>query len=218
MSRQQLSTPHRRRHVVHRPYTPKHQTMDWRQWPHQVLQFPPTALGRTHNTSHRECSPVRTCRPQDCNGRHESTADSPHHAHLRRSCRSGSHDGKRAPDGASAPVESVGQAGGAWEDTRSGLRDELFSIQFMLYFTLREQRHGPIKRRRVEKTCRWSVSDAFRVAGWTRTEPGSTLAPLPSTVSTRLVSLSECAPQCPVAPCPHRLLRYVITAAGTDVA
>ena len=52
-------------------------------------QSPPTAPGRTHNTSHREFAPVRTCRPQDCNGRNESTADSPQHAHLRRSCLSG---------------------------------------------------------------------------------------------------------------------------------
>jgi len=117
------------------------------------------------------------------------------------------HDAKRVANGAFASVESVGQAGGALDDTHSGSRDELFSIQIMLYFTLREQRHGPIKRCRVEKTCSWSGSDAFRVAGCIRTEPGSTLAPLFSTVSTRLVSLRECAPQRPGAPCPHRLLR-----------
>jgi len=62
------------------------------------------------------------------------------------------------------------------------------------------------------------VSDALRVAGSTRIEPGSTLTPLLSTGSTRLVSPRTCMPQSPREPYPRGLLLYAMLSPATAVA
>ena len=79
------------------------------------------------------------------------------------------HGGKRAPERASAAVESVVQEAGALDDTRSASRDDFFSLQMMPYFIPREQRPGPITRRRVEKTCRCMVSLRTIPSCWIKT-------------------------------------------------
>jgi len=59
------------------------------------------------------------------------------------------------------------------------------------------------------------VSDALRVSGSTRFEPGSTLTPL---LLTRLVSPRNCMPQSSQEPCPPGLLLYAMFAPATAVA